>query len=204
MDVCGISKHQTYKKYFTDLVNWGFITIVQESKNQYTANIIALPKNGKAQGKALDKALATHEAKHSRGTATIDKLQTSNLKQDIYDFWNSKKIIEHKVFTDDMEKQIKKQLSKYSVENIKTAITNYSEILNDPECFFKYKWTLSEFMMRANGMQVFIDKRPEDYKTRGAKPKKIEEYKKPDARENFEFFTPEQEAKYGGVQIQKV
>ena len=31
------------------------------------------------------------------------------------------------------------------------------------------------------------------------KQKQLEEYQKPGARDNFEFFTPEQEAKYGGV-----
>jgi hypothetical protein len=56
MDALGIKKHQTYIKYFRNLVDWGFIILIQESKNQYSSNIIsisnAMPKNGKALDKA--------------------------------------------------------------------------------------------------------------------------------------------------------
>lgn len=65
MDAIGIKKHQTYIKYFNDLVEWGFFELVQKSMNQYSANIIsiqsAMPKNGKA----LDKAIITHAAKQT-------------------------------------------------------------------------------------------------------------------------------------------
>lgn len=67
MDAVGISKYQTYTKYFNELVEFGFIKMIQKSKNQYSANIIslmcALPKNGKA----LDKAFIKHGVKHSEG-----------------------------------------------------------------------------------------------------------------------------------------
>ena len=57
MDAIGIKKHQTYTRYLNDLVDWGFIIMVQRSSNQYSANIIslinAMPKNGKALGKAI-------------------------------------------------------------------------------------------------------------------------------------------------------
>jgi hypothetical protein len=65
MDALGIKKHQTYIKYFNDLIEWGFFELVQKSLNQYSANIItiktAMPKNGKA----LDKAIITHAAKQT-------------------------------------------------------------------------------------------------------------------------------------------
>ena len=57
MDAIGIKKHQTYIRYFTDLIEWGFIKLIQKSTNQYSSNIIsllsAIPKNGKALGKAI-------------------------------------------------------------------------------------------------------------------------------------------------------
>jgi hypothetical protein len=72
MDAIGIKKHQTFIEYLHDLVDWGFITMVQKSTNQYSANIIslqnALPKPDKAHGKALDKAMVKHRAK--QGTST--------------------------------------------------------------------------------------------------------------------------------------
>lgn len=81
MDAIGIKKHQTYIKYFNELCEWGFFTLIQKSTNQYSANIIslgtAIPKNGKA----LDKAIITHTAKQTQSNgqstgqsnSTIDK-----------------------------------------------------------------------------------------------------------------------------------
>jgi len=86
MDALGIKKHQTYIKYFNELVEWGFLKLIQKSRNQYSANIISLllakPKNGKA----LDKAFIKHAAKQTQtnGQSTgqskdsIDKQETIN------------------------------------------------------------------------------------------------------------------------------
>lgn len=67
-DAIGIKNFRTYTKTFNDLVEWGFIKVVQRSKNQYTANIIAIVQNTTATTKALNKALHGHEQKQRRGT----------------------------------------------------------------------------------------------------------------------------------------
>ena len=41
MEVLGISDYRTYKKALDKLINYGFINMIQKSKNQYTANKIA-------------------------------------------------------------------------------------------------------------------------------------------------------------------
>ena len=80
MEAIGVRKYQTYGKALADLVDWGFITMIEKSKNQYSANIISInaaDQNGIARGKALDKATIKHGAKqgHSTGQGkdTIDK-----------------------------------------------------------------------------------------------------------------------------------
>lgn len=82
MDALGIKKHQTYIKYFRDLVDWGFIILIQESKNQYSANIISLNNAMTKNGKALDKANIKHTAKQTesngQSNSSIDK-QTNNI-----------------------------------------------------------------------------------------------------------------------------
>lgn len=83
MEAIGIKKHQTYIKYFNDLVDWGFFELVEKSRNQYSANIIsiksAMPKNGKA----LDKALIKHRAKQTESTGqSTGQSSDSILKQD--------------------------------------------------------------------------------------------------------------------------
>ena len=81
MEALGIKSFNTFKKTFDDLVSWGFIILIQKSKNQYSTNVIAVSKNNKAldeaNNKALDRALSKHASKHCRSThqsiVTIDK-----------------------------------------------------------------------------------------------------------------------------------
>ena len=103
MDAVGIKKHQTYIRYFNELVEWGFLKLVQKSANQYSSNIISLIVALPKKGKPLGKAILTHAAKQTetigqstgQSNSSIDK--PDNLKPDnhkpktIYqlavDFW---------------------------------------------------------------------------------------------------------------------
>jgi len=95
MSALGIKNHHTYNRYFNDLVKWGFFKLVEKSKNQHSANIIAMPKNstplGMAPSKALDRMIISHDKNchgtphgtyHGtpHGTCHIDKPVTSNHK----------------------------------------------------------------------------------------------------------------------------
>ena len=74
-DAIGIRSYNTYISTLTDLVDWGFIIMVERSKNQYSSNIIALSKFDKARDKALDKALIKHTTKQSESTVqSIDSI----------------------------------------------------------------------------------------------------------------------------------
>jgi hypothetical protein len=93
MDALGIKKHETFFRYFNDLVDWGFIGIVQKSKNQYTANIITLKSAIPKKGTALEKAILGHTEKQTEGMgvgiSSIDKPITLNLKPktiQVFDF----------------------------------------------------------------------------------------------------------------------
>ncbi|MCM4154752.1 hypothetical protein [Gramella sp. AN32] len=81
MEAVGIKNYKTYYRALQDLVEWGFIRWIQKSKNQYTANIIALVKIDDASPQALNKALSGHYTKQDsqqvqsnyRGIASINK-----------------------------------------------------------------------------------------------------------------------------------
>jgi len=81
MEAIGIKSYNTYINTLNDLVEWGFIVMIQRSKNQYSANIVALSNFDKALDKALDEALIKHASKQSESTGqsidSIDKQQTS-------------------------------------------------------------------------------------------------------------------------------
>ena len=68
MEAIGIKSYNTYIKTLNELIGFGFIKMIEKSKNQYTANIIALSKIDKALDKALNKALIMHTSKQSEST----------------------------------------------------------------------------------------------------------------------------------------
>lgn len=136
MEAIGIKKHQTYIKYFRELVEYGFIKLIQESKNQYSANIISIQTAMPNSGKALDKALIKHMAKQTESTGQSTGQSTGHInkqrtnKQDnneqiniTFDtFWNlyNKKVGDKK----DCEKKWNK-LTDIERENIIKIIPEY-------------------------------------------------------------------------------
>jgi hypothetical protein len=99
MEAVGIKSYNTYISAFNDLVEFGFIDLIEKSKNQYSSNIIALSDFNKANDKALNKALIKHTTKQSESTlqstgesiSSID-IQETNIqetkKQRFEEFWN--------------------------------------------------------------------------------------------------------------------
>ena len=81
MEAIGVKNWRTYAAGLNELVEFGFIEMVEISKNQYSSNIIAIVKNTKAPTKALDKALQKHSTKHSQSTVSIVKQETINKEQ---------------------------------------------------------------------------------------------------------------------------
>lgn len=78
MDAIGVKNWRTYSKAFDDIVEWGFFKLIEKSKNQYSATVIAIVKNTKANTKALSKAMQKHSQKQSSSTAVINKPITNN------------------------------------------------------------------------------------------------------------------------------
>ena len=75
MEAVGIKSYNTYIKSFNELVSFGFFELIERSKNQYSANIIALSNYDKALNKALDKALIKHGTKQRESTEqSIDSI----------------------------------------------------------------------------------------------------------------------------------
>lgn len=124
MDAIGIKKHQTYIKYFNDLVEWGFFELVQKSINQYSANIISLISAKPKSGKALDKAIITHAAKQinpiGQSNSSIDKPYNhitnkpiNNINQYFLDFENGNELIEIA------------RLNNFTIDNVKLKLIEF-------------------------------------------------------------------------------
>lgn len=128
MEAIGIRSYNTYINTLNDLVSWGFITMVQRSKNQYSSNIVALSNFNKALDKALDKALIKHTSKQSESTGeSIDSIDKQETSKPI----NKKQYLEdesiNQVFTEFIEhrKQLKKPMTKIAISRMISKLNKY-------------------------------------------------------------------------------
>jgi hypothetical protein len=135
MEAVGIKNWRTYSKVLNDLVDFGFIKMIEISKNQYSSNIIAIVKNTKAPTKALDKALQKHSTKQGQSTVSIDKQlnkeQVTTISVETFLLWfNKKKQLNNgvkgkfKVLTFTDENNLNKLLNSYNLKDFNYAIVN--------------------------------------------------------------------------------
>lgn len=73
MEVLGIKSYNTYISTLNDLVEFGFIIMVEKSKNQYSSNIIALSNFNKAHNKAIVKAIQKQSESTCESICSITK-----------------------------------------------------------------------------------------------------------------------------------
>ena len=80
MEAIGVKSYNTYISALRDLVNWGFIEMIEKSKNQHSSNIVALSNFNKALDKALDKAMLKHGTRQHESTSESN----SSINKPIY------------------------------------------------------------------------------------------------------------------------
>lgn len=59
-EAIGIHSYKTYITTLHELIDWGFIKLIDKSKNQYSSNIITLVHFDKKRDQSLDKAMIKH------------------------------------------------------------------------------------------------------------------------------------------------
>lgn len=94
-------------------------------------------------------------------------LKNNNLNacNKIFDFWNSKSkpMIKHTKLSDPIKNAITKKMKDNAETKITEAIEVYASVITHENSWFKYRWTLTEFLNRAGGFEVFRHKKIEDY-----------------------------------------
>lgn len=111
-------------------------------------NVNSSPKRNATVGENATQQLA--KTPH----LTISKEILKKYKE-IYIVWNNSNIIKHNKLTDEFKRAINTALRDYSEDDIEQAIKNYAEILKGEQYYFKYKWTLKDFLKR--GLTKFLD-----------------------------------------------
>ncbi len=177
IEAIGIKSYNTYKTHFDDLVDWGFIDVIEYSKNQYSSVIIALSKKAKAHSKALDKALAKHGRKQSESTSestrSIDKQETINHKPETINKRDTatKILFRDSIFFDVEKFKAEFSETKYNIYNLEFY---YEKVLNwsNSNSSKKIDWiaTARNFMLgdAEKGKAVLQNQKIEQNVTRNA------------------------------------
>ena len=81
LDAIGLKSYSVYKKTFDNLVEFGFIDVIEYSRNQHSSNIVALKDNSKANYKAYSKAHS--KARNKADETTIESTFQSTLESTV-------------------------------------------------------------------------------------------------------------------------
>ena len=105
---------------------------------------------------ALSTPKQTKQRKGKERKGNKRKEKNKDIHFRIFSYWNSRKIIIHKSLTEKMTRAINGRLNeKHTEKEIICSIKNYAQILSSKDYYFKYKWTLQEFLQR--GFDKFLD-----------------------------------------------
>ena len=107
--------------------------------------------------------------------------------QEIFDYYISKNIIQHKKFDSDMKRDVKKAIDKFGKEEVKTAIENYSHIYKSNDYWFTQKYTLMNIVRPKDIRQFGSEADPfNNFAKDGVKPKveKPKQEEKPKSEED--------------------
>ena len=87
MGVLNMSSYKTYSNTLNDLIEFGFIKLVEKSKNQHTSNKVALVKNAKASSSHIPKQIESNDQSKLSITKLLNK-ETIKLINDNYKLVN--------------------------------------------------------------------------------------------------------------------
>lgn len=103
----------------------------------------------------IDKELDIDKNINNTNMSVSDETNTKILA--VFSTWNQcQSVIKHKEVTEVREKAIRKALKNYKVELIVEAIKHYDIVLSS-KWYFKYKWSLEDFLNQKNAMPTFMD-----------------------------------------------
>ena len=154
MEAVGIKSYNTFITTLKELVDYGFVKMIEKSKNQYSANIIALSEFDKADDKALDEAMIKHTTKQSESTVQSTSESIDSINKQTYNTTNIQtyKSTEAEASNEFSEKETENPQSQIddtlsvnpeTKEAKKVAPKKVTEILHIPEDFISLwnDWT---------------------------------------------------------------
>jgi hypothetical protein len=136
---------------------------IEHQKNNLTTLISIIKYEDYQNKNASERAPNVHQTCTKRAHNNKDNKDNNIYSRDFEEtlsYWNSLVIITHNIkskVVDNAKKKYKLKRKFYSHSDILQAITNYSKIYHDSDSFFKYRWSLDEFLGRENANKFFPD-----------------------------------------------
>ena len=148
----------TVSRWIAHLERLGFINTVVLKKEGNKRKIYICEVIVKDKDLPTKKSIPTDEKVDTPIDKKVEHNNTSiNNIKNIFGFWNSKGIINHKKLSSDFEKVIDTAIKKYGVENIMLAIERYSQAYFDTNFYYKHRWNLLNFLKQGNGISNWLD-----------------------------------------------
>lgn len=145
-DELGMNESKVYR-LMKKLEEMGALSM--KSNNKWT--VVTIEKWDLYQGNGLESEQQVNNKRTTNEQQMNTNKNIKNIKNiyiSVFEHWNSKGIIRHRKLTSKMETKIRTALKTYTEDEIKEIIDTYAEIVLDDKYYFKYKWTLDEFLQR--------------------------------------------------------
>jgi len=127
--------------------------IVKDNKKFLKEKEIVEPQEKIEDIKAEPMALTTEVVEPKNEIAKQDDINFD----EILNYWNSLDIIHHKKMTLKTQKKIRDLIKNdgFTIQDILIFMKRYNITLKDEHYFFKYKWSLEDFITREKGIKEF-------------------------------------------------
>ena len=136
------------------VVNWGIYQSKDEEANKATNK--DLTNSQQTTNKDLTTNNNDNNEKNDKKTNNI--INPSSSEKEIFDYWNSQRIVVHPKFTNGIRIAIELAVKRYSSESIKTAIDHYAIMFFDNNYeWCTYKWGIEKFLEDPKGIMSFMD-----------------------------------------------
>ncbi|WP_454432649.1 hypothetical protein [Bacillus thuringiensis] len=113
--------------------------------------------NTNSNNTKLTRYIPSETEEEASSETTRTKQQERESCESIFQHWNEKEIIKHRVLTQKTVSKIKARLNTFGVEELQQAIDHYHTVLTRPEYFWEYRWSLQEFLRSDENVEKFLN-----------------------------------------------